>query len=118
MRTLAAAPILTAGCSGGSGNSGAESLSPSKYDRTWQTAYSEPTCADWRSGMTEAERRTAAADMFTCARNKGDCGTGLPSDALVNEFAAGMMTPCGIDTANTAEIGAALYVTQRDRYQL
>jgi hypothetical protein len=110
---VVAAAIGGCGSSGGSGSSGALD----KYTQTWGKAYSDTTCSEWHSQMSDAQQWAAAADMLTGARNKGDGGDGLPPDDLVDEFQDGVTNACVIDSHNVAEIGAALYLTERARFR-
>ena len=70
-----AVAVATAGC-GSSGDTGSTGT-PGKYTQTWGKAYSDTTCSEWHSQMSDAQQWAAAADMLTGARNKGDDGTGL-----------------------------------------
>ena len=54
--------------------------------------------------------------MLTGARNKGDGGTGLPPDSLIEEFEQGIGIACVIPTENIASIAAALYLTERSTF--
>lgn len=102
------ASCQSAGGDDGAGVSGVDS----KYVQTWEASYSETTCAEWLGEMTPAQQFAGAADMLTGARNKGDDGTGLPSDALIEEFAEGISTACVIPSMSLAEMGATLYLTE------
>jgi hypothetical protein len=51
------------------------------------------------------------------ARNKKDGGNGLPPDALVTTFQGGITTSCVVPSAKVAEIGAALYLTERAQFR-
>lgn len=122
MRLITTAVILTAGlllagCASTDDGSGAGTSSTSKYDQTWDTSYAETTCTQWLEEMSPQQRFAAAADMLTGARNKGDGGDGLPSDDLINEFKAGVDNACVEPTAKLAEIGAALYLTERSTFR-
>ena len=86
---------------------------PGKYDQTWSKNYSDTTCLEFRTSMTEQQRWAAAADMLTGARTKGDGITGMPSDQLVTTFLQGVKTACVVDTMSVAETGATLYLTER-----
>lgn len=92
----------------------------SKYTQTWGQSYSNTTCAQWNGQMTSAQRFAAAADMLTGARNKGDGGTGLPTDELIRRFQGDVTEGCSVSTAQTmsvAETGAAIYLIGRSQYQ-
>ena len=62
--------------------------------------------------MSPSQKFAASADMLAGARNKGDGGTGLPSDSLINEFTSGVSTVCIVPTMSLAEAGAGLYLTE------
>jgi len=66
--------------------------------------------------MSPAQQFAGAADMLTGARNKGDGGTGLPPDSLIEEFEQGIGIACVIPTENIASIAAALYLTERSTF--
>jgi hypothetical protein len=69
--------------------------------------------------MTEHQKFVAAADMLTGARNKGDGGTGLPPESLITEFESGITNVCQsskLSSQSLADIGAGLYLTERDRF--
>jgi hypothetical protein len=111
---------LLAGCSSTSDSEAGDSEAgdaPGKYDQTWATPYSETTCADWDSTMNDHEQWVAAADMLTGARNKGDGGDGMPSDALIDEFQSGITTACVVPTMTLTDAGVGLYLTDRARFR-
>lgn len=113
-QTVAAVVALTAlaACS-----SGGSSDSTDKYEQTWTKSYSSTTCAEWNEELTDRQQWAASADMLTGARNRGDGGTGLPSDALVDEFQGGVTTACAVPSMSLAEVGAGLYLTERERFR-
>jgi hypothetical protein len=88
-----------------------------KYEQTWPKSYSSTTCREWNGEMTTDQRWTAAADMLTGARNKGDGGQGVPPDSLVDEFMGGITTACVVPDMSLAEVGAGLYLTERARFR-
>ena len=90
----------------------ADMADTSKYDQTWSTPYSQTTCDDWLNSMSSREQFAAAADILTSARNKIDDGTGLPSDALVDEFAGGITTVCVEPTMTLTDATYGLYATE------
>lgn len=92
-------------------------VAPDKYTQTWATSYASTTCTDWTTRMTAPQRWAAAADMLTGARNKGDGGTGLPSDALVTTFMGGIGTACVVETMTITDVAVGLYMTERARFQ-
>jgi len=67
--------------------------------------------------MTAHQRWAAAADMLAGARNKGDGGTGLPSDQLVTEFVGGIDTACVEPTMTITDMAVGLYLSDRARFQ-
>ena len=93
------------------------SSSTTKYDQTWPKSYSNTTCTEWNSDMTSQQQFAAAADMLTGARNKGDGGTGLPADAMISDFQLGLTTVCVVPSLSLAEVGAGLYLSERDRFR-
>ncbi|MCS5496296.1 hypothetical protein NY547_03465 [Cnuibacter physcomitrellae] len=97
--------------------SSSQSSSVSKYDQSWPKSYSNTTCTEWNSDMTAAQQFAAAADMLTGARNKGDGGEGLPPDSMISDFQSGVTTACVVPSMSLAEVGAGLYLTERDRYR-
>jgi hypothetical protein len=99
----------------GSGSDSGSSYTPnetSKYTQTWTKAYSETTCDDWNTQLTSAQKFAASADMLAGARNKGDGGTGLPSDALINEFSGGITNVCVEPTMALTDAAVGLYLTE------
>jgi len=67
--------------------------------------------------MTSAQQKAAAADMLTGARNKGDGGEGLPSDALIQAFWGDVSEGCSpIGCMSLAEAGAMAYLIGRAPY--
>lgn len=62
--------------------------------------------------MTSAQKFSAAADMLISARNKGDGGSGLPSDSLIIEFQRGMTSACLEPTLAITEVAVGLYLTE------
>lgn len=90
------------------------------YTQTWAKSYSATTCEEWAGSMTADQRRVAAADMLTGARNKGDGGTGLPSTSLIATFQSGVSTACsaaGASSLSISEVGATLYLLERERFR-
>jgi hypothetical protein len=99
----------------GSGSDSDSSYTPdqtSKYTQTWAKAYSDTTCADWNTRLTSAQQFAASADMLAGARNKGDGGTGLPSDALIDEFSGGITNVCVEPTMALTDAAVGLYLTE------
>lgn len=86
--------------------------SVSKYTQTWGQAYSDTSCADWNDQMTSGQKFAASADILASARNKIDGGTGLPSDALIDEFSAGVTTVCIIPSMTLMDATYGLYTTE------
>lgn len=113
-----AASLLLAACSGGGDNADAQSAGArSKYEQTWSKAYKDTTCDEWLTQMSSQQQFAAAADMLTGARNKGDGGSGLPPDALISDFQAGVTNVCVIPTMTLTDAAVGLYLTDRDRYK-
>lgn len=106
---------LTAACSEDSAST--TPATPGKYEQTWGASYSATTCADWSTQMDDHQRWAAAADMLAGARNKGDGGEGLPVDALVDEFEAGISTACVEPTMSLTDVSVGLYLTERERFR-
>jgi hypothetical protein len=99
----------------GSGSNSDSSYTPeetSKYTQTWAKTYSDTTCRDWSTQLTSAQKFAASADMLAGARNKGDGGTGLPSDALINEFSGGITNVCVEPTMALTDAAVGLYLTE------
>ena len=114
--------VLFAGCAIALGSSddsggGGGSSNPSKYTQTWPKSYAATNCSEWNSSMSSSQQFAAAADMLTGARNRGDGGVGLPPDSLIDDFRQGVTTACVIDTMSLADVGAGLYLTDRDRFR-
>jgi hypothetical protein len=105
-------PTNDTGSSNGTGTSDND-----KYEQTWPESYSSTTCREWHREMTREQQWSAAADMLTGARNKGDGGEGLPPDLLVDEFMGGITTACVVPDMSLAEVGAGLYLTERARFR-
>lgn len=107
------------GCAASGEDAAAPAVTTGKYDQTWAKTYAATTCSEWKSEMTDREQWVAAADMLTGARNKGDSGTGLPSDALVDDFQADITESCSPAAAKAmkiAEVAASVYLIGRDTY--
>lgn len=108
--TLTACGNATPRSDGGSSN---------KYTQTWTKSYTDTSCDDWISQMTDKQQWAAAADMLAGARDKGDGGTGVPDDDLVTDFRDGVTNVCGAPadvSESIAEVAAGLYLTERDRF--
>jgi len=102
-----------ASCGSGSDSGSSYTLEEtSKYTQTWATPYSETTCDDWNTQLTSGQRFAASADMLASARNKGGGGTGLPSDALINEFSGGITNVCVEPTMALTDAAVGLYLTE------
>ena len=113
---LAAAIALVVGaCSGESAGTDAGTASD-EFGQTWSKAYSDTTCAEYKSQMTTDQQRVMAADMLVGARSV-DKVTTMPSDEMIGTFRDGLTTACVLDTAKMSEMGAALYLTEKDRWQ-
>jgi hypothetical protein len=106
--TFLVMPALV-GCSSGDASS--------KYEQTWPKGYSRTSCDEWLHDMSSDQRFAAAADMLTGARNKGDGGTGLPPDSMIEEFEAGIDNVCVEPTMSLTGAGAGLYLTERSRFR-
>ena len=109
-------------CSGcGSSSSGSTATTSNKYEQTWPKNYDQTTCTEFNEQMTAQQKFAAAADMLTSARNKGDGGTGLPSDELIRQFQDDINEACSIqataDTLTLADTGASIYLIGRAQYQ-
>lgn len=85
---------------------------PEKYLQTWEKSYGDTSCTEWNEEMTASQQFAASADMLAGARNKGDGGTGLPPDPLVDEFAGGISSACVIPTSPITEIAVGVYLTE------
>lgn len=117
MRFVGAAAVVLAIVTACSTSAGSEESSNDRYEQTWPKQYSSTTCAEWNDSMTDEQQWAASADMLTGARNTGDGGEGLPPDSLVDEFQSDVTTACVEPTMSLAEVGAALYLTERDRFR-
>jgi hypothetical protein len=84
----------------------------SKYTQTWPQIYSETTCADWLNELTAGQQFAASADMLAGARNKGDGGTGLPPDSMIDEFSSGISNVCVESTMAITDAAVGLYLTE------
>jgi hypothetical protein len=115
MRALVGATAVLLALSACSSSTG--STDTGKYDQTWPKSYGDTTCDEWSGEMTDAQQWTAAADMLTGARNKGDGGKGLPPDSLVDEFQGGVSTACVVPSMTLTDVGVGLYLTERSRFQ-
>ena len=99
------------------GESGADASTASgKFSQTWTKACSETTCAEYKSQMTPDQQRVMAADMLVSA-GSADKMTTMPSNEMDGTFQDGLTTACVVDTARMNEMGAALYLTEKDRWQ-
>lgn len=106
-----------AACGGSDGSSSSGSAGDEKYTQTWAKSYGETMCAEWLNEMTPGQRFAASADMLAGARNKGDGGTGLPDDELIDEFTGDVDTACDAGATNLAEAGAISYLNERSHYR-
>ena len=110
------AALICAGCS-----PKPTSTAPDKYTQTWPKGYSETTCTEWTNKMTDQQKFAAAADMLTGARNKGDGGSGLPPDSLIQRFAADVGEGCSVaataDGLSVADAAVSVYLIGRDTYK-
>lgn len=102
---------------GGCGSSGSSDSADEKYTQTWGKQYSATSCDEWLNQMSPGQRFAASADMLTGARNKGDGGTGVPEDDLIDEFAAGVDSTCDAGASSLAEAGALTYLADRSHYR-
>lgn len=113
-----AAAVVVTGCvlsltaCGGSSSSDSD-----KYEQTWSKNYSETSCSEFKTDMTEKQRWATAADMLSGAQSKDDPNADMPGDDLIDTFEAGLANACVIDSANMAEMGATLYLTERSRFR-
>lgn len=117
LRALAVAAALScAACS-----SAPDTNNTSKYTQTWAKSYADTTCTEWNTAMKSQQRFAAAADMLAGARNKGDGGSGLPPDSLIERFQADVAQGCSVaatmDQISVAEAGATVYSFGRDTYR-
>lgn len=92
------------------------------FQQTWTKSYDQTDCADWVGAMTQDQQWAAAADMLTGARNKGDGGSGVPSDGLITAFKADITTACegeiqASGSDDIATIGASVYLVGRETYK-
>ena len=111
--SVAVPALLLSGC----GASPRTTATEDRYTQTWAKSYDTTTCSDWTDSMTAAQQWAAAADMLTGARNKGDKGTGLPTDSLVTTFQEGITTACVVPTAKLTDIAVGLYLTERATFR-
>ena len=92
--TVRAVPVALAaglvfafgGCSGEPGTEA--SAASSEFSQSWTKAYSETTCAEYKSQMTPDQQRVMAADMLVSARSV-DKVTTMPSDEMIGTFRDG-----------------------------
>ncbi|WP_152970186.1 hypothetical protein [Frigoribacterium sp. RIT-PI-h] len=87
-------------------------VASSRYTQTWSQGYAETSCDEWNLEMTSAQQFAAAADILTSARNKIDGGVGLPPDALISEFQAGVTNVCIVPTMTLTDATSGLYTTE------
>ena len=109
--------IASALGAGGDDDGGGSGETGGKYDQTWTTSYQATTCEQWLNQMSPQQRFAGAADMLTGARNKGDGGTGVPGDDLVNEFKREVDNACTDPTASLATVGAEVYLAGRSMFR-
>ncbi len=111
MRLCASVIVVVAlgatACSSSDGGSSSD-----KYKQTWTRSYSDTTCSQWLHVMSSQQRFAGAADILTAARNEVDGGTGLPSDALINEFASGLDNVCVVPSMTVTDAAFGLYKTE------
>jgi hypothetical protein len=102
------------------GGPGSDSRTPPaeiSYAQTWPKAYEATTCADFLDAMTSQQRAAAGADLLVSARVKGD-SAGMPSDALIADFTAGLRNACPIaPDLSVSGAADALYARHRDRFR-
>lgn len=81
-----------------------------KYTQTWTKEYKVTSCSEWLGEMTDDQRRVAAADILTAARNKISGGSGLPSDGLIADFQRNINIACeGSDEVTILEAAYFVY---------
>lgn len=114
MRRMLLGLLLFTGCAPSPSTS--TTTVPDKYTQTWPKNYAQTTCEEWSESMSESQRFAAAADMLVGARSK-DGGSGLPSDALVIQFAGDVSEACSAEVGlSLAEAGAATYLVGGGQY--
>lgn len=87
-----------------------------KFTQTWPTAYAQITCRQWLDDMTSEQRFTAAADILVGAQSTDDAGADLPSDDLINSFAADISEGCGpVATMAITDTSISIYGIGRDQ---
>ena len=84
----------------------------SKYTQSWPKQYSDTTCTEWSTDLSPSQRFAASADMLTGARNKGDGGTGLPADSMIDDFSVGISSVCVEPTMSITDAAVGLYLTE------
>lgn len=94
------------------GKAGDAEVASSRYTQTWSQSYAETSCDEWNLEMTSAQQFAAAADILTSARNKIDGGVGLPPDAMIGEFQAGITNVCIVPTMTLTDATFGLYTTE------
>lgn len=94
MRRIAigAIALLLAGC----GNA-VPTTADDKYSQSWSTDYASTTCVQMLDEMTEHERWVTAADLLSSARAANGVQPAMPTDTLVDAFAASLAKACRND---------------------
>ena len=81
-----------------------------KYHQSWRKQYEVTSCDEFLQSMTAQEQWVTSADMLTAARGELDGADGLPPDALVDDFTAGLQKECQTSSPKSiAAAGATLY---------
>lgn len=108
--------VLVGGCTAivaaTSGNRGDEVSADDPYRQTWVKAYSDTTCADWASEMTDQQQFAASADILTSAWQRIEGSSDFPPDALIREFREGVSTVCVEPTMTLTDASGLLYLTE------
>lgn len=84
----------------------------SRYEQTWSESYSDTTCSDWSSRMTDDQQFAAAADALVGIWSRIENSDRFPSDALIEEFQSGVTEVCVIPSMVLTDATVMLYQTE------
>lgn len=82
---------------------------PDKYEQTWQPSYSDTSCTDWATKMSDEQQFAAAAEILVSAWAKIEGSSRFPSDSLIGLFQDAIDDSCVIDSMAITDASFAAY---------
>lgn len=82
---------------------------PGAYSQSWTKPYSQTTCSDWSTRMSDQERFATSADILTSAWVKIEASDDFPPDRLIREFQRGISSMCTGDDEVVTDVTYRLY---------